>query len=59
MKTYTNEGKAVTEMKRLNRFAIKKTSDLYALVDGPDDGEYTIMPLKDAIDGGFGYRWDA
>ena len=27
-------------------------------VYGPDDGEYTVMPIADAIAGGFLYRWE-
>ena len=31
--------------------------DVAVLVDGPDDGEFTVMSLRDAIANEFTYRW--
>ena len=29
------------------------------IVDGPEDDDYTVMDIADAIDSGFEYRWEA
>jgi hypothetical protein len=31
--------------------------DMAVLVDGPGDDEFTVMSLREAIDGGFLYEW--
>jgi hypothetical protein len=58
-RTFDNEGEALQFMQDINRarLAASKT-DIVVLVDGPDDGEYTVMELADAVDGGFAYRWE-
>ena len=54
--TTTNEDEAVEIMRRRNRAA---GSPVFVLVDGPEDGEFSVMPLAEAIDSGFAYRWEA
>ena len=54
--TTTNEEEAVEIMRRRNRAA---GHPAFVLVDGPDDGEFTVMPLDEAVDNGFLYRWEA
>jgi hypothetical protein len=58
-KTYTNEDAATTEMTQINRaqMNVGDRTELVVLVDGPGDGEFTIMRLAEAIDNGFIYRW--
>jgi len=48
MNTFTNRNEAVAELKR--RCALSLDS---AMVDGPGDGEFTVMPVKDAEEFGF------
>jgi hypothetical protein len=59
MKTYTDESQAYNAMRDLNRamVAADNTRDLLVLVDGPEDGQWTVMELKEAIAGEFTYRW--
>ena len=33
-------------------------SAIAVLVEGPDDGEWTVMDLRDAIENGFSYSWE-
>ncbi len=57
--TTTNEAEAVDAMRARNRAAVANgRSDMYVLVDGPEDGEFTVMPLADAVEGEFLYRWE-
>ena len=55
--TTTDEGEARDRMVHLNRTRRGRT-DLSVLVDGPNDGEFTVMDLRDAIDNEFMYRWE-
>lgn len=41
------------------RNALRRDGVRWVLVDGPGDDEVTVMPLHDAIDGEFIYRWEA
>lgn len=61
MITFDNEDTAMKEMRRANIGALKTTSDkpLRVVVDGPLDGEYSVMDVQDAIDNDFLYRWEA
>ena len=52
MTTYTDEYKAHSAA-TLSSHGHK----MYVVVDGPQDGEYTVMDIQDAIDGGFCYSW--
>ena len=56
MTTYTNEDDARDMMRRLNNTRIGRM-DLWVMVDGPDDGEFTLMTQREAIDGEFMYCW--
>ena len=47
MKTFTSEQKASDFMRMKNRTAVKPSRSLNVLVDGPDDLEFTVMPLTD------------
>ena len=54
--TTTNEDEAVEIMRRRNREAGGLPA--YVLVDGPGDGEFAVMPLDEAVEGDFAYRWE-
>lgn len=57
--TTTNEDLAVEIMRNRNRVAAaSRRPELFVLVDGPEDGEYTVMSLREAVDGEFLYRWE-
>jgi hypothetical protein len=56
MKTFTSEQKASDFMRMKNRARVN--SDVSVLVDGPDDLEFTVMPLKEAVEMGFSYEWE-
>lgn len=55
--TYDAPGEAEEACRRLNRHA--RGGDVVVLVDGPEDGAMTLMPLREAIEAGFAYRWEA
>jgi hypothetical protein len=58
MKTYNRE-QAEQIMKTRNhayRLAGNKR-DLAVLVEGPGEGEATVMPLKESIENEFAYSW--
>jgi hypothetical protein len=57
MTTTTNEDDARNLMLSRNRTRRGRT-DMAVMVDGPGDGEFTVMSLRDAIGGGFTYRWE-
>ena len=56
MTTYTNEEEARDMMRRLNSTRIGRM-DVWVIVDGPGDGEFTLMTQREAIDGEFMYCW--
>jgi hypothetical protein len=56
-KTFSKESDARAWMVSLNRSRRGRT-DLSVMVDGPDDGEFTVMNLRDAIENEFLYRWE-
>lgn len=53
--TKTSESAASDLVRRVNRCNSGITA---VVVDGPDDGEFTVMDLRDAIDNEFLYRWE-
>jgi hypothetical protein len=55
MRTFADEAVALDAMRGLNRHSRFKT---WVMVEGPDDNEFTILPMRDAIDGEFFYRWE-
>jgi hypothetical protein len=57
MKTFASERKARDFMRMKNRTSVDKRN-IHVTVDGPDDLEFTVMPLKEAIDMGFSYEWE-
>jgi len=57
MKTMTDETKARDLMVLLNR-SRRGRAELVVMVDGPNDGEFTVMGLRDAIENEFAYRWE-
>ena len=61
MMHFDDEATAMTEMRRANTGVLKTTSDrpLMVVVDGPLDGDFTVMSVQDAIDNDFLYRWEA
>lgn len=60
MRTFTDEANAYDFMKSTNQ-ARKAAGNAHivVMVDGPEDNEYTVMELVDAIAEGFCYRWAA
>ncbi len=59
MKTFEEEAEAVQYMRTINKARKKaNNNDIVVLVDGPADGEFTVMELKEAIESGFAYRWE-
>ena len=60
MTTYNNEFIARSRMKMKNecRKNAGNNNDLQVMVDGPGEGEFTIMPIKEAIENGFSYSWE-
>lgn len=59
MITTNNEEQAVRIMRSRNRAAAtSRRPDWFVLVDGPADGEFTVMDLRDAVEAGFGYSWE-
>lgn len=59
MTTFPTYDEAYTRMKAKNRSykLAGNKRDIAVLVDGPCDDEFTVMSLRDAIDGGFLYEW--
>jgi hypothetical protein len=57
MRTFTDEGNARSWMLLLNRSRRGRT-ELSVMVDGPNDEEFTVMDLRDAIEGEFAYSWE-
>lgn len=55
MKTFTDETQARDYAQRKTRRSGGR--EVYVVVDGPDDGEWTVMSLTDTIDGEFLYSW--
>lgn len=61
MKTFTAEQKARDFMRMKNNTGLATLTpckSLHVMVDGPDDLEFTVMPLKEAIEMGFSYEWE-
>jgi len=59
MITFDSYEAAYTRMRTKNR-AYKLAGnkrDMAVLVDGPGDEDFTVMSLKEAIDGDFLYEW--
>jgi hypothetical protein len=57
MKTMTSESEARDRMLFWNRSRCGH-AELVVMVDGPNEGEFSVMELRDAIDSGFAYRWE-
>jgi len=57
MHTTTDENEARELMVSRNRTA-RGSAELVVMVDGPNDGEFTVMDLRDAVEGGFMYTWE-
>lgn len=59
MTTYPSRDEAHAAMLAKNRAnaAAGNRRELVVLVDGPDEGEATVMPLRDAIEAEFLYEW--
>lgn len=57
MRTLTNEDEARALMVSRNRTA-RGSAALVVMVDGPNDGEFTVMDLRDAVENGFLYTWE-
>jgi hypothetical protein len=59
MTTFQDRGVAHTRMTIKNQAYHRAGNfkDLAVLVDGPGDGDFTVMSLCEAIDGGFLYEW--
>jgi hypothetical protein len=59
MTTFQDRDAAYTRMMTKNRayHLAGNFKELAVLVDGPSDGEFTVMSLRDAIAGEFTYEW--
>ena len=56
-RTFTDEGEAVQFMIDINRARLAAgNTDIVVLVDGPADGEFSILELREASE--FQYRWE-
>ena len=58
MRTYRSEAMALEMMRLRNRSAERAGNykTVCVMVEGPNDGDFTLMDLRDAVDAGFGYR---
>ena len=58
MRTYSNEEIAGTMMRLRNRASklAHNYRDIIVMVDGPGDGEFSLMDLKEAVENCFTYR---
>ena len=56
MQTTPDENEARSVMISWNRARHGKTN-MAVMVEGPEEGEFTVMDLRDAVDGGFFYSW--
>lgn len=56
MKTFETENAAINYMKRHNR-ASARNAEPVVMVEGPCEGEYTVMLLSEAIENDFLYEW--
>ncbi len=59
MRTMASEDEARNLMVTRNRARRDRRVDIAVVVEGPGDGEWTVMDLRDANDGGFLYSWEA
>ncbi|WP_027360808.1 hypothetical protein [Desulforegula conservatrix] len=59
MKTYKNKEKAYEMMESKNRSYRRagNSRQLMVMVEGPEEGEHTIMDIKEAIENSFTYEW--
>jgi hypothetical protein len=59
MKTYNDEAAAheAMRLKNLVRRAAGNTKETAVVVEGPEDGTWTVMEIGEAIESGFGYTW--
>lgn len=59
MKTFDDETDAITFMKTVNKARTRAgNNDVVVIVDGPDDNQFTVMELSEAIENNFAYRWE-
>ena len=57
MRTFTTEAEAEQYMRMINSTQrMNSRPEFVVLVDGPED-DYAVMPLRDAIENEFLYRW--
>lgn len=54
MKTYSNKDAAYDAMKMHNKCVVSSRY-FFVVVDGPNDGEYSVMTMKEAIENEFMY----
>lgn len=58
MFTFTSDEDAYKKCVQLNRKAKDRGAhEFWVIVEGPEDYEITVMPIEDAIEGGFVYEW--
>lgn len=58
-RTYTDRAAAERTCGRINTARRAGGPALAVIVEGPEDGEWSVMPLQDAIDSDFAYSWVA
>jgi hypothetical protein len=55
---FPSENEADAAMRTKNQTNCEP-SWMWVLVEGPDDGQWSVMDLRGAIEGRFDYRWAA
>lgn len=60
VRTFASEDAAMMRMRIANRVyqAAGNRRDLCVVVEGPGDGEWSTMDVREAIEGGFAYVWE-
>ena len=54
--TFTSESAALRATQGRNKWT-DNANDLWVVVEGPEDSEWSVMRIEDAIEGEFLYSW--
>lgn len=57
--TFDVRGEAVRYMRGCNAALGEDARDLAVIVEGPEDEQWTVMSVTEAVDNGFPYTWEA
>lgn len=60
LQTYNNEQNAIDNMRTMNRAyqLAGNKKNICVMVEGPNDEEWTLMDVKDAIEAEMPYSWE-